>query len=275
LQKNKIKPFVHRNWSKAEHFGVGAFVVAVALGAIDLRLAAVPLVLLIMLCAVAPFMPRAGLFFPVVHRGNTGRPMVALTFDDGPDPKTTPKLLDLLAAYRIPSTFFVTGRRAVLYPHLIRDIVARGHEIGNHSFHHNHFQIFWRPGLLDHEITATRRALRSLGVDTLAFRPPVGITTPAMGQVLAAHGLYAINFSCRAFDRGNRRIKRLSATVLKRIKPDDIVLLHDSAPDGHAQVNGWLVEVEKILQGLSEKGLTAVPLSRLIDRKVMQLAEEI
>lgn len=247
-----------------------ALALAIILGAIDLRLATVPLGLLLMLCAVAPFLPRAGFFFPVVYRGSTGRSMVALTFDDGPDPRTTPQLLDLLATYRIPAAFFVTGRRAARYPDLIRDIFARGHEVGNHSFNHNHFQMFWRPGLLAREITAAQRALNALGIIPLAFRPPVGITTPAMGGVLAANGLYALNFSCRAFDRGNRSIKRLSAIILKRIQPDDIVLLHDTQPGRHAQVDEWIAEVEKILQGLSAKGLVAVPLSHLIGRPVMR-----
>lgn len=270
LEKNSKKPYLCGSWSKAERCGLAAMALAVVLGAIDLRLATVPLALLLILCAAAPFLPRAGFFFPVVHRGSTGQPMVALTFDDGPDPGTTPQLLDLLAAYRVPAAFFVTGVRAARYPDLMRAIVAHGHEVGNHSFHHNHFQIFWRPGLLAHEISATQLALKPFGITPLAFRPPVGITTPAMGNVLDSQRLYALNFSCRAFDRGNRRIKRLASIILGRIRPDDIVLLHDAMPDRHARVDWWLAEVEKILQGLSEHELTAVPLSHLIGRPVMQ-----
>lgn len=66
-----------------------AIALAMILGATDLRLATVPLALLRMLCAIAPFLPRAGLFFPVVHHGKAGHSMVAITFDDGPDPDTT------------------------------------------------------------------------------------------------------------------------------------------------------------------------------------------
>ena len=257
-------------FSPAERCGVIAFALAILLGAVDLRLAAVPLTLLVMLCVVAPFLPRAGFFFPIVSRGTTGENKVAITFDDGPDPATTLHLLDLLEKYNIPAAFFVTGRRAAVYPHLIKAIIDRGHEVGNHSFHHNKYRMFWQPGLLDHEIVATQQALAPLGIAPLAFRPPIGITTPAMGKVLSAHNLFAVNFSCRAFDAGNRRIGCLSSKILTTIQPDDIVLLHDSTPDASRSIEPWLNEVEAILKGLSERGLTVISLSRLIGRPVMR-----
>jgi len=260
--------------SPAERCGITAFALAILLGTIDLRLATVPLTLLVMLCVIAPFLPRSGFFFPVVSRGTTGKDRVAITFDDGPDPATTPHLLDLLEKYRVPAAFFVTGRRAAVYPHLVRAIIDRGHEVGNHTFHHNKYRMFWQPGLLDHEIVATQRALAPLGIVPLAFRPPIGITTPAMGKVLAARNLFAVNFSCRAFDAGNRRIGRLSRKILTAVQPDDIVLLHDSTPDTGRSIEPWFEEVEAILEGLSEKGLTATPLSRLIDRPVMRRKDD-
>jgi len=254
----------------AERCGIIALALAVLLGTVDLRLATVPLTLFVMLCFVAPFLPRAGFFFPVVSHGTTGKNRVAVTFDDGPDPATTPHLLDLLEKYNVPAAFFVTGRRAAVYPRLVQAIVASGHEVGNHSFHHNRYRMFWQPGLLDLEIVATQRALAPLGIVPLAFRPPIGITTPAMGKVLAARSLFAVNFSCRAFDGGNRRIGRLSRNILAMVQPDDIVLLHDSTPDTSRSIDPWLNEVEAILKGLSGKRLTAIPLSRLIGRPVMR-----
>ncbi|WP_319407637.1 polysaccharide deacetylase family protein [uncultured Desulfosarcina sp.] len=255
--------------SKAERCGMIAFALAVMLAAVNLRLATVPLTLFLMLCAMAPFSPRIGFFFPVISRGHTAMPVVALTFDDGPDPVTTPRLLELLGKYHVPATFFVIGGRAAVYPHLVRAIIAQGHEVGNHSFHHNRYRMFCQPRLLEHEITATQRVLAPLGIVPLAFRPPIGITTPFMGKVLAARNLVAVNFSCRAFDGGNRRIGRLAKMILSHVKPDDIVLLHDSIPGPGQPIGQWLGEIEKILQGLSEKELTPVSLSRLIGRPVM------
>ena len=258
------------SWSNAERCGMIAFALAIILGAVDLRMATVPLTLFLMLCAMAPFLPGMGFFFPFISRGNTATPVVAITFDDGPDPATTPQLLELLGKYRVPATFFVTGRRAAVYPHLVRAIIARGHEVGNHSFHHNRYRMFLQPGLLEHEIIATQRALAPLGIVPLAFRPPIGITTPFMGKVLAANGLYAVNFSCRAFDWGNRRIDRLAEKILSHVKADDILLLHDSDAGGQDRIKQWIREIEKILAGISGKGLSAVPLSRLTGQPVMR-----
>ena len=269
MKRNKSLQPSQRRWSKAERFGMIAFALAIILGAVDLRMATVPLTLFLMLCAMAPFLPGMGFFFPVISRGHTASPVVALTFDDGPDPATTPRLLELLGKYRVPATFFVTGRRAAVYPHLVRAIIAQSHEVGNHSFHHNRYRMFWQPGLLEHEITATQRALAPLGIVPLAFRPPIGITTPFMGKVLAAIGLYAVNFNCRAFDWGNRRIDRLAEKILSQVKADDIMLLHDSHPAGKDRIKQWIGEIEKILAGIPEKGLSAVPLSRLTGKPVM------
>ena len=254
----------------AERTGLLAFTAAILLGAVDLRFATVPLALFLILCAMAPFLPRAGFFFPVIYRGHTARPVVALTFDDGPDPATTPLLLDLLAQRRIPATFFVTGRRATQYPQLIRQIVSRGHTVGNHSFHHNRYRMFWQAALLAREIADTQAALSRLGIVPLAFRPPVGITTPAMGRVLTTKGLYAVNFSCRAFDWGNRRIGHLAEKILSKVKSDDIILMHDSDAGTPERVSQWIREIEKMLAGLSKKGLTAVPLAQLTGQPVMR-----
>jgi peptidoglycan/xylan/chitin deacetylase (PgdA/CDA1 family) len=259
-----------RRFSRGERIGFIAFSAAIILGCVDLRLAAVPLTLFVMLCAAAPFLPRTGFFFPVISRGCTRRSIVALTFDDGPDPATTPRLLDLLAEYQVPATFFVIGRRAERYPLLIRQIVDRGHEVGNHSYHHNDYRMFWQSALLASEIGATQKALSRLGIVPMVFRPPVGITTPTMKKALADTGLYTVNFSCRAYDRGNRRLAGLARKILARVKSDDIVLLHDNTGAGPDRIDQWIGEVRQILEGLSKMGFTAVPLSQLIGRPVMR-----
>lgn len=268
---SKSKPTTEKRlFSPAERTGLIAIALAVLLGAVDLRLATVPLTLFVILCAMAPFFPEACFFFPVVSRGRTGKPVVALTFDDGPDPDTTPRLLDLLTRYRVPATFFVTGRRAARYPHLIRMILERGHSVGNHTFHHDCFRIFWQPSRLAREIDDTQETLSRLGVVPLVFRPPMGIITPVMGKLLTERRLALVNFSCRAWDRGNRRIDGVADRLLGKVRADDIVLLHDT-PGGHsARVDQWLTEVRAILDGMQRKQLTVVPLDHLIGRPVMR-----
>ena len=149
-------------------------------------------------------------------------------------------------------------------------IIARGHSVGNHTFDHDCFRLFWQPLRLAREIDDTQNALSRLGVAPLVFRPPVGIITPVMGRLLAERRLTLVNFSCRAVDWGNRRIGGIAGRILGQVQTDDIVLLHDTPGDDPSRVDSWLGEVRTILEGLRRKQLTVVPLDRLIDRPVMR-----
>jgi hypothetical protein len=111
--------------------------------------------------------------------------------------------------------------------------------------------------------------LRRFGVLPLAFRPPVGVTSPKLAVVLRRRGMYCLNFSCRAGDFGNRYVEGLSGKILKKVKPDDIILLHDIRPLQGMAVDAWLREVDLILSGLNDRGLEIVPLADLIGKPVM------
>lgn len=227
-----------------------------------------PLTLFLLLCLVAPFLYRFGFYLPVISCGKSGRRIVALTFDDGPDPATTPLLLDLLSDHGVTATFFVTGRRAAAYPALINAILERGHTIGNHSFDHDSLVAFKGAKRIGREIFKAQQVLADLGVSPLLFRPPVGITYPGLGKALAGVGLTAVTFSCRARDGGNRSVNHLSERILRRVRPDDIIMLHDSRPRRPAHLSRWLDEVARILRGIPRKGLTVRPLAEVIGRGV-------
>lgn len=250
--------------------GLAAFAAAAGLGCISLQLAAVPLVLFTLACLAAPFLPWLGFFLPVVSRGRTGKPLVALTFDDGPDPASTPALLALLERCGVPATFFVTGRRAEKHPELIAAILAGGHCIGNHSYSHGYLALLRGPLALHREIEGAQNVLESCGIRPLAFRPPVGITTPALGGILRRLGMYAVTFRFRTYDGGNRRLRNLARFTLKRVRPDDILVLHDMKPARNQEIERWLLEVKRIVAGLEEKGLAVTSLETLIARPVMQ-----
>jgi peptidoglycan-N-acetylglucosamine deacetylase len=119
--------------------GIGAFQAAAVLAFVDLRLTAIPLAMFLILCLIAPFIPGFGFFLPIVSRGRREYRAVALTFDDGPDPATTRRLLDVLSRHGISATFFVTGLRASAHRDLVREILSRGHTLGNHSYSHSPF----------------------------------------------------------------------------------------------------------------------------------------
>ena len=248
--------------------GYVACLAAALLAWVDLRFAVIPFGVFMAMCTVTSFIPSSSFFLPVISRGTCSRKAIALTFDDGPDPVTTPELLRLLKKYRTTATFFVTGHRVVKYPQLIREIIAQGHSLANHSFHHDMLGAFRSTQTMEHEIEATQHALKDLGIVALAYRPPMGITSPRLRQVMQKEGMFVVNFSCRAWDGGNRRIRNLSRRILKRVRANDILLLHDNLAQP-SLFSRWAGEVDLVLKGIPEKGLEIVPLADLIGRPVM------
>jgi peptidoglycan-N-acetylglucosamine deacetylase len=223
----------------------------------------------IVLCIAASFFPETNFLGPVVSRGNTGGNFVALTFDDGPAQPVTRQILDLLDRYSAPATFFVTGVNAGQYPEIIKEIIDRGHTVGNHSFHHYPFLMLKSSRVIYQEILTAQEILRKMGIQTLAFRPPVGIVNPKLAPLLQKLKMYCITFSCRAADRGNRRVKDLSRKIMKKVTADDIILLHDVPPHRREDQEILLKEIENLLSGLKARGLKVVPLSTLIGKKIM------
>lgn len=249
--------------------GIAALALAALLWFISPELSLLPLGAFIIACVVAPYCASCGFFLKIVSRAKTQEPVVALTFDDGPDPLTTGPLLKLLERFGVKAAFFVAGERAARHGDLIEAILAGGHEIGNHSYHHDPLLMLRGPKKITWEIESTQEALHRFGISPLAFRPPVGITNSMLGGILNKLGLYVLNFSCRGYDFGNRRLKGLSRKILNKVKPGDIILLHDTRPPGAPGVDTWLREVDLVLSGLRLKGLRAVPLKDLIGRPVM------
>jgi peptidoglycan-N-acetylglucosamine deacetylase len=251
---------------------LGAFQASALLALADVRLAALPLILFLVICFLAPLFPRSSFYLPVTCRGTSRTQAVALTFDDGPDPLTTPALLDLLARLGVRAAFFVTGKRAEAHPDLVRLLIKEGHEIGNHSYGHSPALMFRSTRALREEIVRTQDILGASGITPLAFRPPVGVTGPRLWRPLLEAGMFCVNFSRRARDAGNRRVTGLSKKIAGRARPGDIVLLHDVAPSTDFDVRSWLGEVEALIIALREKSFEILPLSALIGRPVMQAA---
>jgi peptidoglycan-N-acetylglucosamine deacetylase len=223
----------------------------------------------ILLCVAASFFPQTNFLLPVISRGQTGGNMVALTFDDGPAEPTTRQILDLLDKYSVQATFFVSGINALRYPEIIKDIVSRGHSIGNHSLSHNPLLMLTSFNNLYREISAAQEILWKMGINTRAFRPPVGIVNPKLSPILDKLGMFCVTFSCRAFDAGNLHVKDLSSKILKKVKVDDIIMLHDVLPRRKEDSAVLLPEIERLLAGIIAKGLHIVPLSNLINKEVM------
>jgi peptidoglycan/xylan/chitin deacetylase (PgdA/CDA1 family) len=177
--------------------------------------------------------PGAQLFGPTVRR--TGRPStLALTFDDGPNPTVTPRLLDLLAQYEARATFFLIGRFAQACPELVREIAARGHTLGNHT--HTHPNLIWlSPAQIDAELTRCQESVAgAIGGGTPRWmRPPYGFRGPQLQSAVRRRGFRGVvMWSTIAFDWKPQPASRLIAR-LERVLPrargpsGEILLLHD------------------------------------------------
>lgn len=183
----------------------------------------------------------------VVYRSTCRVPLkkqiIALTFDDGPDPEYTPKVLEMLAKHKIKSTFFMTGENIRAYPQVARAVLSAGHEIGNHSFSHA-VMLFKPSSVLLREIEKTDLLIRQLGYEKeILFRPPYGL-----GFITLSFVLFKQKRSCILFD-------------LKLPQPGSIMLLHDGGKDKIRTLN----TLNHLLVELKEKGFTFDCVSQLLE----------
>jgi peptidoglycan/xylan/chitin deacetylase (PgdA/CDA1 family) len=162
-----------------------------------------------------------------------GANSIALTFDDGPDPVDTPKLLDLLRDKGVKATFFVVGMHADRHPEIVRRAWAEGHLIANHTWSHNNLFCFLTPSRLRAEIERGAESVRCIcGFRPHFFRSPVGMRHALLRPYLTGAGLEYVSWSIRTFDTLTQSSSVLARRILKRAASGDIILLHDHLPRG-------------------------------------------
>ncbi len=209
--------------------------------------------------ATVPVWPDAGLVeLAVIWQVPTSRRAVALTFDDGPDPRWTPHVLDLLAAAGARATFFCCGRAAAAHPDLVRRAAAQG-EIGNHSWTHPDLARE-PPARVTRELARTHHLLAELaGRPPTLFRPPYGATSGPVLAAAAHHGYRIVLWSEEAQRRGVTAAADVDR-LLGELRPGQIVLAHD----GRGDRSGVLERLPALLAGLRRAGLEAVPVGELL-----------
>lgn len=179
---------------------------------------------------------------PVFTRFKTLEQEVWITIDDGPSPVHTAKLLDLLDRFEARATFFVVGANAEKYPHLITEILARGHALGNHTFLHPS-TTFWcaSAARIKDEIDRCAETLRTTPErPAIYFRAPAGMKNLFVHPALARRGMALIGWSVRGLDTVKRDPARVAARIDKRVAAGAIVLLHEGHrvrrdPEFHAR----------------------------------------
>ena len=157
----------------------------------------------------------------------TSEKKIALTFDDGPNPRYTDTILDILREYGIKATFFVIGRNAELYPEPLRRAIEEGHEIGNHTYSHPHMRKLSlneteKEILLCQEILCDR-----FGVKPTVFRPPEGFFGGILEEITAKIGLRTVLWSIDTRDWEGKPAKKIVSDVKESIKSGKVLLFHD------------------------------------------------
>lgn len=207
-----------------------------------------------------------GMFVDVIGRGPPDARGVALTFDDGPSPEHTPRVLDLLDEAGVKATFFVIGRKAEAHPELVREIVARGHAIGLHGYAHDRLFSLRSARYVEQDLTRAASVIeRITGARPTLFRPPIGHTSPRIARVVDALELEVVGWSARGLDGLARaRPDRVAARVIPGLRDGAIVLLHDAAErDDHTPAS--LEALPRILAAMSANNLAGVRVDAWLD----------
>jgi peptidoglycan-N-acetylglucosamine deacetylase len=180
--------------------------------------------------------PCSELFGPMVWRTNSPRKL-AITFDDGPNPKITPELLKLLERYEARVTFFMVGRFAQKCPELVREIAARGHAIGNHTT--THANLFWStPAQIRGQMQRCNEAIGTItGMTPKLFRPPWGMRNPWVISIAKAMGMRTVLWTLLP---GDWRVKPAS-WLIKRMQPialraQSSIVSGNNSPAGHGDI---------------------------------------
>lgn len=195
-----------------------------------------------------------GILFSV----NTDSPLVALTFDDGPDPTVTPRVLEILRRERIPATWFITGSRAAEHPELLRRIIDEGHELGNHMWGTTPAWIV-PPRDFVASVEATARVAPNDGLRRF-LRPASGWIRPSSASWARRNGYRIVLGSVYANDPLKPPPEYIEWAITRMAGPGDIVVLHVGAGRGRTAE-----ALPGIIKGLRAKGLRPVRLSGLLD----------
>jgi len=206
----------------------------------------------------------SGFYAEVICKGNPSVKAISLSFDDGPSPLQTEKILDTLRKHNVKATFFCIGKNAQNYPALINKIFNEGHSIGNHSFSHGFWFDLLSKEKMKQEIYKTNNLISGLiGKQIKYFRPPYGVTTPVLAKAVKETEMIPVGWSVRTFDTVAKGDKEKIHRKLKNIKSGDIILFHDHVeclPD----------VLEEFIVRMKTESFSIIPLEDLIKIKAYE-----
>jgi peptidoglycan/xylan/chitin deacetylase (PgdA/CDA1 family) len=177
------------------------------------------------------YYPNAWIYGKPITRVDGDGKRVALTFDDGPNPKATPMILDSLAQRGIKATFFILGRHADRWPEIVARVRAEGHAIGNHGWHHRKLHLKG-PGYVRMDLTmGTESIEKASGVRPRLFRAPHGFRSPWVSPIAESLGQRTVGWSRGVWDSARPGVEAIVNRTVNGTKPGRIMLLHDG--DGY------------------------------------------
>ncbi|MGE5416253.1 MAG: polysaccharide deacetylase family protein [Acidobacteriota bacterium] len=204
----------------------------------------------------------------VISYVNTSHKVIALTFDDGPDPEATPMLLDILDKNKANATFFVLGVQGEKHPALVKKIVNNGHELASHGYSHK-FKNYGNKDFFIDDIQKNNVLLFSLtGVKPLLFRPPGGYLSSDLVDYANKNGIKIITWTWQADykDWKARNSDKLAQSIIKNASPGQIVLLHDGGQNREVMIRA----LTKSLPELARQGYRFVTVSELLALKTAE-----
>jgi peptidoglycan/xylan/chitin deacetylase (PgdA/CDA1 family) len=217
--------------------------------------------------------PTAQIYGETIHRERRAGKRIALTYDDGPNPEQTPRLLELLARYDAKATFFLIGGWAEREPALIRQTVAAGHAIGNHTFSHPTMPAH-RDATIRRELHLTSAAIEDAGVELSRvgghrlMRPPYGRRRPGTLRVLREEGYIPVFWSITLWDwKAKATADRIVDSVERRGRGGDVLLLHDGSDEAIGADRRQSIEAtDRILRRWQgERGFRFVTIPEMIE----------
>ncbi|MDW8849585.1 polysaccharide deacetylase family protein [Flavobacterium sp. MMLR14_040] len=189
---------------------------------------------------------------------------IAITFDDGPSVFTL-EILELLKKYNVKATFFCIGKNIETHPEILKQVIAEGHLVGNHSYNHSPFFDFYNAKKIREEIEKTDALLEKYTSKKINFfRPPYGVTTPSIRRALKKTGHKVIGWNIRSLDGGTKNQSLIFNRIIKRISPGGIVLLHDTAPHS-------VFVLEQFLQFLQQNNYKVISTEELLNLKAYDI----
>ena len=161
-----------------------------------------------------------------VNSLNTNEKKVLLTFDDGPHANTV-KVLEILKKHDVKALFFVIGKNIPGNEVILKQVVADGHQIGNHSFSHHNFIDLWSTKKVTDDFKSCQQLIEQYQPQANLFRPPYGVTNPNIAKALKQLNLKSIGWDVRSYDTSIKDVEKIKQRVLSQLKPGAIILLHD------------------------------------------------